>query len=734
MGYRITVLQAFCLGLCFEATGLAQAVANDPSTKTLTTCAEVRRLKPKEADRGHRVRLEAVVTAVPGMPYSGLVVQDHADGIWVDLGKARQRGIWQAEFDPLLRSLKVGDKVKLEGLTERGGFAPVLMPTKLELLASGVPLPAAPDVTVPSVLSGKHDVQRVTVTGVVQETSVGKGSTAAALVIKIVNMGGELLVSLPRESVPPEDQLLDTQLSVSGTLISRHNSRAEMSGAVLVASRIDDVKVLRPSTPPEKAPKLSLASLHPFEPGGFSSFRRRISGTVTYWHPGQRMILQDGSAAVEVTTLSTQAIKLGSVVEAAGFVSAPSPICRLENAVLRVLQEGEAPKAVEITLPELLDASRRKNAIYWQRSVFDYHFRLVRVKGILVEALDDAGRKGRTLLLNSGGTLLPVHWTEAQLEFGTHWLPGSELAVTGIVQMEFSGPSMEAYEPRGDGDVSLHLRSPADVQVIAAASWWTRQRLLYAGWAALGVIAMVLMVVFALSRRVRQQAAELAGRIALQKEAEIRFEATLAERNRLGADMHDGLQQFLAGLSMQLEVAQGSLEMGRDAAPALQNAKKLLLTLREDFRHCVNAFQSTEAEMDIPGILERTSAIIRACHPVETSVEVKGTPVALPGKAVANLMLIVQEAASNAVRHGKARKIDLRCDFTPESVTVTVQDDGRGFDPEATVTSGSHFGLHNMRERAGQIGGTLRIESQRDAGTSVMAILPLPAFSAHLPP
>jgi signal transduction histidine kinase len=199
--------------------------------------------------------------------------------------------------------------------------------------------------------------------------------------------------------------------------------------------------------------------------------------------------------------------------------------------------------------------------------------------------------------------------------------------------------------------------------------------------------------------------------------------------------MHDGLQQFLAGLSMQLEVAQGSLEMGRDAAPALQNARKLLLTLREDFRHCVNALQSTEGEMDIPAILERTSAIIRACHPVETRVVVQGSPVALPGKVVANLMLIVQEAASNAVRHGKARKIILRCDFAPEAVTVTVEDDGRGFDGDDVAASGEHFGLHNMRERASQIGGTLRIEGDCDRGTLIIASLPLPVpASSSTPP
>jgi signal transduction histidine kinase len=655
-----------------------------------------------------------------------LVVQDATDGIWVDMTRARQLGLWEQTSDPGFRRLKVGDRVRLRGVSERGGFAPVLIPRGLEVLASGVDLPEAPVVTVPAVLSGKHDVQRVTMQGVVQETSVGGQSTPEVLILKLVNTDGQILLRVPRTALPPEADLLDTQISVSGTVISRHNSRAEMSGAILVTDQARDIKVLRPGLPPWQAPVLSLASLRPFESGGLSSSRRRIAGTVTSWQPGHRLILQEGSAAVEVTTRHTQPLALGTVVEASGFVSSPGPICRLENAELRALRSGAPPPPVEITLPELLDASRRRHVKDWQRSVFDYHFRLVRLTGTLVEAFGGPDQEGRTLLLRSGGLLLPVEWEGAPAAFGADWRPGSELAVTGIVRMEPSADAVDPDDLTGDGDVSLHLRDAADVQVLSAASWWTRQRLVKAAWAGLGLSAAVLLVIGYLSRRVRRQAAELAGRIALQHEAEIRFQATLAERNRLGADMHDGLQQFLAGLSMQLEAAHGSLEMGRDAAPALVAARKLLLNLREDFRHCVNALQETQAEMDIPDILERTAAIIRTCHPVEVEVQVVGPPAKLPGKAVANLMLIVQEAASNAVRHGKALRIVLRCQFKADAVTMDVQDDGTGFDPAKGPTDPNHFGLHNMRERIGQLGGSLQIESRPGQGSRITAGLPLP--------
>lgn len=716
------------LASCVAVELGAQTVSSPDEKRALVTCAEVRQLAPADADRGLEARLEAVVTVVPVGPHAGLVVQDATDGIWVDLGRARQLGGDQEALAAVLGRLKVGDRVRLAGVTERGGFAPVVVPRGLEVIASGVDLPEAPMVTVPAVLSGKHDVQRVTMQGVVQETSVGGQSTPRMLIIKLVNTGGQFFVRVPRPALPPESELLDTQIVVSGTLISLHNSRAEMSGAILVTDQEKDVKVLRPGLPPWQAPLLSLASLRPFEFGGLSNSRRRITGTVTLWEPGHRLILQEGNAAVEVTTRSMQPLALGSVVEASGFVSSPGPICRLENAALRVVRLGSSPLPVETTLPELLDASRRRHVKNWQRSVFDYHFRLVRLTGTLVEAFGGPDPENRTLLLRSSGLLLPVKWEGAPAAFGEAWRAGSELAVTGIVRMEPSSDAMEAEDPSGEGEVSLQLRDASDVQVLSAASWWTRQRLVNAGWVGLSLSGAVLLVIIYLSRRVRRQAAELAGQIALQHEAEIRFQATLAERNRLGADLHDGLQQFLAGLSMQLEAAHGSLELGRDAAPSLVAARKLLLNLREDFRHCVNALQETEAEMDIPHIIERTAAIIRACHPVEVQVEVEGPPVKLPGKAVAHLMLIMQEAASNAVRHGRARRIVLHCQFEPEAVTVAVRDDGTGFDPTTSSTGPHHFGLHNMRERIAQLGGSLHIDSRPGMGTCITAGLPLPIY------
>ena len=106
-----------------------------------------------------------------------------------------------------------------------------------------------------------------------------------------------------------------------------------------------------------------------------------------------------------------------------------------------------------------------------------------------------------------------------------------------------------------------------------------------------------------------------------------------------------------------------------------------------------------------------------------------GTPVELPSFVAGNLLLVVQEAIHNALRHAAPTQVDVEATFAADgSLTVTVQDDGAGFLPgtEAGPAQG-HFGLQGMRERLERLGGTLEIESAPEAGTTITAQVRQPA-------
>ena len=120
---------------------------------------------------------------------------------------------------------------------------------------------------------------------------------------------------------------------------------------------------------------------------------------------------------------------------------------------------------------------------------------------------------------------------------------------------------------------------------------------------------------------------------------------------------------------------------------------------------------------------------------VESLVDVSGTGPAihleadladappLPARIELGLYRIAQEALANALRHAQAGRIDLQLTTEPERVSLTVRDDGRGFDPRR-LPPGS-FGLVGMSERARLLGGRFDLASRKGRGTRVRVQLPL---------
>jgi len=90
------------------------------------------------------------------------------------------------------------------------------------------------------------------------------------------------------------------------------------------------------------------------------------------------------------------------------------------------------------------------------------------------------------------------------------------------------------------------------------------------------------------------------------------------------------------------------------------------------------------------------------------------------------LFRIIQEALSNARKHAEARSVQISFEKRDHLMSVTIKDNGRGFEPQAAMKKGDgHFGLRFMHERAKQIGGSLRVESTPGKGTCVIVELPM---------
>jgi two-component system NarL family sensor kinase len=109
-------------------------------------------------------------------------------------------------------------------------------------------------------------------------------------------------------------------------------------------------------------------------------------------------------------------------------------------------------------------------------------------------------------------------------------------------------------------------------------------------------------------------------------------------------------------------------------------------------------------------------------------VDAPDDDVLLPREVELTCYRVVREAFNNIVKHARARHVAVSVRCVADAITVTVADDGRGFDVgpgTRRAVLGGHLGLVGMQERLRQVGGTLTIQSQRGSGTSVECRVPL---------
>lgn len=206
---------------------------------------------------------------------------------------------------------------------------------------------------------------------------------------------------------------------------------------------------------------------------------------------------------------------------------------------------------------------------------------------------------------------------------------------------------------------------------------------------------------------------------------ETRNAATLAERGRLANEIHDSVQQGLSGLILQLD---STLKLpGIDAGirARIDGTRKMVAFTREELRHALWDMESPLLEnTELGDALTRMGSVVGA---VDTHIGIRTTGEAtqLTQSTKHHLLRIAQEAMTNAVRHSEADNISVELVYGADQVSISVADDGVGFQPTLVPTNGiGHFGLRSIRTRASQIGGDLKITSEPNHGTSITIIVP----------
>ena len=197
--------------------------------------------------------------------------------------------------------------------------------------------------------------------------------------------------------------------------------------------------------------------------------------------------------------------------------------------------------------------------------------------------------------------------------------------------------------------------------------------------------------------------------------------ATLEERRRVAAEMHDGLGQTLSYLGLMTDQVVEFLSNGKEGA-ALERLGKTRETINiatSDVRRAINRLMEEPPSQDLLTRLRAVLDEIASQHDFELvwRPELDSTPECSPA-AAEQVVNIAREAMINAARHAQARKVSVFAGRRGDEQYVAVEDDGRGFDSSQPAPNG-HFGLHIMRARAEHIGGRIEIQSMPGQGTRI---------------
>ncbi|MBN1303488.1 MAG: sensor histidine kinase [Anaerolineales bacterium] len=206
--------------------------------------------------------------------------------------------------------------------------------------------------------------------------------------------------------------------------------------------------------------------------------------------------------------------------------------------------------------------------------------------------------------------------------------------------------------------------------------------------------------------------------------AQAQLGAAIEERHRLARDLHDGVKQHLFGMNLATSAVLNLLESDPEAARTkLLEAKDLSRQAQTEIQALLNELRP--AGLDEHGLVDAITGHLVTVKQRE-EIEVVWQPVEnlnLPLIHEQALFRVFQEALTNVSRHAKATQVTVELHITPDTITLCITDNGKGFDP-TTIQTRTTMGLKGMQERLAGLGGKLTIDTAPGTGTRIMAQLP----------
>jgi signal transduction histidine kinase/CheY-like chemotaxis protein len=683
----------------------------------LTTSAQVHALTAEQASREVPVRLEGVVTYwFPLWPI--LFMQDGETGIFVDAQRCPEKAV------------KAGTRVRVEGVSGPGDFAPIVDASHMFDLGPGT-LPKPARVDPEEIFAGALDSTWVELRGTVESiTPDGKAS-----ILRMVWGQHEYTVTV-LAGEPRVRGLEHAVVRLRGVAAEDFNERRQFAG---LAVRVPDpalIAVEQSAVPLDKMPVTPISGVLEFSRGSGLGHALRIRGVVLFSRPEGPTYLRDASGAILIQRHGRSTLANGDLVDAVGYpgVGQFSPV--LNHAQITRIGPGPAPDPVPADVEVIFDR--------------DYDAQLVRLDATLVQAT--SYQKQHMLILRAGPRLI-----SARLADATGWHPpdeGTIVRVTGLASISAELDTNNFMRPTG---LSLTVRTPRDIQVLHPAPWWNTQRTWTLSLGLSGGVMLFLAWAATLRRQVRAKTRELVAKGRELVAAKETAECANRTKSEFLANMSHEIRTPLNGVigMTDLTLGTGCTPEQREYLTIARSSGESLLAVVNDI---LDLSKIEAGKLDLDEVeFDLRDCLIDSVRVGGPPAHVKGlelvcdTSAGIPQRLVGDPMRLRQvmvNLVSNAVKFTSEGEIVVRAELLPGvpagqnprdapgcMVSFSVSDTGIGIPPEQQALvfqpfrqadgsttrkyGGTGLGLTICTRLVQLMGGRIWVESVPGEGTTM---------------
>ncbi len=614
----------------------------------------------------------------------GLFLFDGEDGIY-----AYPKKSWP-------RNIKLGSWVRINGNAEQGIYNPIVMSNDAYVEKADDVLQYAESFDPNLFYDPSVDCQWVSSSGVIIDYDAFPGRDHIMLQIEMFGYQASIQIPYSAENLEAASELMFKFVTFQGVACVQVNDRKQMIGRLFYLSSIDELKVEQALDHIEP----TVISKEEFI-NGSSSDENYISldGTITYIE-NKNVYLQEGIHSLKVRTKNRLDMKVGDRVRVFGYAWS-QPISRgLRATEFNKLDEAEFVEPIELDHSQLRDPENNYTLVTLDVEVMDI--------GRSFKGNEKGSATQTSFLCRAGEEVfeckIPTHYI-----VNKKFSPGMRLEVTGIVNLEqaIDVPWRFSIER-----MWLQLRYLGDIKIISEAPWMSTTRLYYIVAIMIGIIFISLFIVGVLRRTVYRQT-ELIG-------SQIKRETLMSERHRIARELHDNLDQSLAGIALQLS---SSIKlMDRDTSKGVKGLKRIqemLVYCSEESRNTILELRGGWLEeMDVLSAIKKYATQLIEQYNINIEFTGDSESIRFDRYAERQVFSIAKESMINACKHAEAKVIKVEFKNDDDGLILNVADDGIGFAEDESEFSG-RFGILGMRERANRIHAVLDFKSQVNGGSCV---------------